>query len=189
VRNRIVQLMKTGVGAFVLAMLVIAVDGVTDDVIPADVIVVLGSRVDDSGEPSARLQARLDEAVAVYRAGAAPAILVSGGTGPSGFDQARVMAEYLVAGGVPSSAIWEDPEGFNTRATAENTAVLLQEQGWDSVIITTQYFHISRTRLAMHQAGVVDVGTSSPSYFGLRDLYSLPREVIGYGSYLFRIGR
>src|SRR3712207_7177756 len=44
--------------------------------------------------------------------------------------------------------------------------------------------HISRTRLAAKSFGISPVYTAHASYFELRDLYSIVREVVGYGEYL-----
>ena len=143
------NLTRAAIAVMFVTTAAIAIDGLNDEVGPADLIVVLGNEITDDGRPSLRLLARLDRALSLFREGSAPAILVSGGTGDSGFDEATVMAEHLVEQGVPNDAIWQDPHGVNTRATAVNTAVLLEAQGWQSVIVTTQYFHISRSKLAM----------------------------------------
>lgn len=182
--KRVLLLIKALVVLGVVSSATIAVDGVRSKAESADVIVVLGNEVLDNGEPSSRLQARLDEALAVYEAGAAPVVLVSGGTGESGFDEAAVMARYLLDRGIPLEAILQDPDGVNTRATARNTVGLANEHGWNSVIVVSQYFHISRSKLAMRQEGMETVHGSSPSYFEFRDLHSLPREVVGLASYI-----
>src|SRR5262245_21950109 len=83
------------VGAGVATAAFISFDGLTDDPVPADVAVVPGNQVNPDGTPSDRLAARLDTALNLYRRGVVKAVLVSGGTGVEGFDEADVMAAYL----------------------------------------------------------------------------------------------
>lgn len=172
---------------YLAAALAIAVDGLTDHIEPADAIVVLGNAVSATGTPHPRLAARLDAALELYLRGAAPLIIVSGGIGKSGFDEAVAMSNYLVQRGVPSSAIIRDNTGINTRATAVNVAGMAQQYKIKRVLIASQYFHISRTRLAFQQAGLEVAGSVHARYFELRDVYSLAREVIGFAAYSLRI--
>ena len=54
--------------------------------------------------PSAELRARLDHALALWRRGAAPLIVVSGGV-DEGLDEVTAMTAYLVGRGVPAVAV------------------------------------------------------------------------------------
>ncbi|MCI0569826.1 MAG: YdcF family protein [Myxococcaceae bacterium] len=71
---------------------------------PADVLVVLGARVRRSGEPSLALRARVEKAVALYRAAVAPRLLFSGGLGSHPPSEARAAATLAVSLGVPPEA-------------------------------------------------------------------------------------
>jgi hypothetical protein len=51
-------------------------------------------------------------------------------------------------------------------------------------MVITQYYHITRTTLAMHKVGINKVYSAHARIFELRDLYSLTREFIGYYIYL-----
>jgi len=48
----------------------------------------------ESGEPSPRLQSRLDKAFDLYSKNYFQQIIVSGGLGKEGFEEALVMTEY-----------------------------------------------------------------------------------------------
>ena len=96
------------------------------------------------------------------------------------------MKRWLIARGVPATAVIVDNQGIDTMATARNTSALMGRHDFDTVIVVSQYFHISRTRLAFSKVGVTDVGSAHPDYFEWRDLYSLAREIPGYASYLMR---
>lgn len=172
---------------YVLTMLYIIMGGLKDHLFKADLIVVLGTKVELDGKPSQGLQARLDEAIHVYQQGFAPCILVSGGKGKEGYSEPRVMADYLIAHGIPKQVISEDEEGFNTRATARNTLQYMRDHHLKSVIIVTQYFHIPRTRLAFKDEGIQEIGQASPLYTSWRDFFSVPREMLGYPAYLFHL--
>jgi vancomycin permeability regulator SanA len=173
-------------GSFLSGAALIVADGLRDDIHPADVAVVLGNTVESDGRPSARLRARLDKAVELYRGGLFRHVIVSGGIGVEGFNEAEVMKRYLISQGVPGGRIIADGEGVTTSLTARNAARVMKEQGWQSALVISQYFHIPRTRLAVESYGVSPVYSAHADYFELRDVYSIAREVIGYGAYLMR---
>lgn len=172
--------------AFTLAATLIVADGLTDDIQAADVAIVPGNTVEKDGYPSERLRARLDQTVALYRQGLFPDVIVSGGVGSEGFDEAEVMKRYLVGNGVPESRIHVDGGGATTYLTAQNAARTMKEKGWQSAMVISQYFHVPRMRLALQRSGITPVFSAHARYFELRDVYSIAREVIGYGAYLLR---
>lgn len=172
--------------AFTLAAALIAADGLTDDIRAADVAIVPGNTVGKDGRPSARLGARLDQTVALYRRGMFPEVIVSGGVGSEGFDEAEVMKQYLVENGVPEGSVHVDSGGATTHLTARNASRMMRENGWRSAMVVSQYFHVPRMRLALKRSGVTPVFSAHAQYFELRDVYSIAREVVGYGAYLLR---
>lgn len=158
--------------------------GMSDRLGHADVALVLGSKVNPDGSPSPRLKARLDTAVDLYRQGYFPRVIVSGGTGIEGVPEGTAMKRYLVAAGIPEAAVVVDDLGVDTRASARNTASLMQAGQWKSVFVITQYFHIPRCRLALSQSGVAPVFHAHARYFEARDFYSIARELPAYVKYL-----
>lgn len=171
------------VACFLLAAAAIAVAGLRDRLVPADAIVVLGNTVGPDGQPSPRLRARLDCALDAYRLKLAPWVIVTGGIGKEGFDEAAVMAQYLVRHGVPAAAILVDSAGHDTAASATNVARIAREKKLRSVLVASQYFHLPRASLAFERAGVPVAGTVHARHVEARDLYSLAREVAGFGAY------
>jgi uncharacterized SAM-binding protein YcdF (DUF218 family) len=171
---------------FIVPALLIVADGLTDELHQADVAVVLGNTVNPDGQPSPRLQARLDKTVELYQKGFFTNIIVSGGFGVEGFDEAVVMRQYLVNQNIPAERIFVDGEGRTTNLTAKNTAQIMRQNNWQSALVISQYFHISRCKLAFANYGISPVYSASANYFELRDLYSLVQEVMGYFSYLWR---
>jgi uncharacterized SAM-binding protein YcdF (DUF218 family) len=176
-------------GLFVVLFIgscLITANGLQDDLQRVDLAVVLGSRVEPDGTPSPMLQARLDRTVELFRKGYFKLILVSGGLGKEGYSESGVMKHYLEAKGISSVAIIEDSTGSNTWRTAENTAQILDDRHLESVMIISQYFHVPRVRLAFAKFGVENISWSYARYWGWRDFYSVPREVIGYVAYWIR---
>lgn len=170
--------------AFLVSAAALVLDGLSDEVGQADVILVLGTRVLPDGTPSVRLRPRLQRALELYRAGMAPKVFVSSRIGPEGVDEAQAMKAWLVARGVPSSAVTEDNMGVNTRATAQNLEGWMRSSHLTRVIAISQYFHISRSRLALQQAGVPVIYTVHAQMFEPRDLFSLGRDTVGFYAYL-----
>lgn len=158
----------------------VVVDGTRDDGRPADLAVILGNTVRPDGTLSKRLEARLSEGLALYRAGRVPRLLVSGGLGKEGFWEAEKMRAYLRAGGVPDSCIVVDNRGNTTAATVANTLALRDSLGFRSLIVVSQYFHLTRCKKLFRKRGFSAVAGCALRYFEWRDLYALPREFLAY---------
>ena len=155
----------------------IAIQGLTDRVASADAVVVPGNTVNADGTLSNRLQARLDVALAIYRAGRCKVVFVSGAMGREGVDEAVAMKAYLVNHGVPADRVLQDSLGVNTEATARNAAQTLRQQGHTTVIAASQFFHVPRLNRLLAAQGLVVAGHEHARYFEARDAYSLMREV------------
>ena len=171
--------------AIFMGSLAVAWSGLSDHIHPADVGVVLASKVESDGRPKPSLCARLDKTLELYRKGMFPFVIVSGGI-DHGWDEAAVMKQYLVGHGVPEERIWADNKGVNTYYTAKNTARFMAGHGMKSVLVITQYFHVPRSRLALERFGVSPVYSAHANFFHVRDLLWVPRDAVGYGYYWLR---
>ena len=160
--------------------LLITYDGLHDSRQRADIAVILGNKVNEDGTLSERLAQRLACGLALYRSGRVGRLLVSGGLGQEGFYEGDKMRDYLRARGVPDSAILIDNQGNNTQQTVRNTLRLRPKLRFRSLVVVSQFYHISRTKMLFRQAGFSEVSGASPVYFEWRDLYSLLRE---FGAY------
>lgn len=185
-RRRLLFLVVVLLAIPFLCAAALVIDGLTDVAGTSDVAIVPGNMVHPDGTPSRRLAARLDRARALYAEGRVKAVIVSGGAGVEGYDEARAMKAWLVKRGVPASVIIEDSAGVTTMATARNSAAIMRAHGMTTAAVVTQYFHVPRTVLALRKAGVTVNQTSHARYVEGRDLYSIPREVVGYAAYLLR---
>ncbi|MDF9411897.1 YdcF family protein [Brevibacillus laterosporus] len=169
---------------FVMHVLITSLDGLFDEKQQVDLAVILGNKVENDGRPSDRLRYRLNKAVDLYNQGYFKYVLVSGGVGKEGFDEAQIMKQYLVQKNIPSDKIITDSMGLNTIMTAQNTRKISEDMEIKSVMVITQFYHISRTKLAFYKLGFEDVYSSHAEYFELRDFYSLFREFFAYYKYL-----
>ena len=125
----LIRLAGACLATYAFAAAVIVGSGLREDVRHSDVAVVLGSKVNPDGRASLSLALRLDTAVALYRRGVVPAVIVSGGVEPNGTSEAEVMKAYLVARGVPASAVIADAKGHGSTSRGGEVAADLFDQG------------------------------------------------------------
>jgi uncharacterized SAM-binding protein YcdF (DUF218 family) len=96
------------------------------------------------------------------------------------------MKSCLVEHGVMNDHVYVDNKGINTFGTARFVADLIRSKGMRNPILVSQFFHISRFRLAMKNQGVEAGGNVHSRYYEMRDIYSTFREVFGYFTYAIR---
>uniref|UniRef100_UPI00404AB807 YdcF family protein n=1 Tax=Flavobacterium sp. TaxID=239 RepID=UPI00404AB807 len=90
------------------------------------------------------------------------------------------MKAYLIKNNVPDSLIIVDNYGDNTLATVENTIKLKDSLKFESLIVVSQYFHVTRTKMLFKKHGFQNVSSASPKYFEFRDFYSIFREFVAF---------
>jgi vancomycin permeability regulator SanA len=167
---------------FTFHLIYTAADGLTDEGKTTDLAVIMGSKVNEDGTLSTRLEKRLACGLKLYRNGRAKRLLVSGGLGKEGFMEGSKMRIFFLKSGVPDSLIIVDNHGHNTLATVNNTLRLKDSLNYTSLIIVSQYFHLTRTKMLFRKQHFTAVSSVSPYYFELRDVYSLLREFAAYYS-------
>ncbi len=155
-------------------------DGLNDNGKIADVAVILGSKVNKDGTLSERLIKRLECGSDLYKAGRVKKIIVSGGLGEEGFCEGDKMKYFLLNKGISGKDIIVDNKGNNTIATVENTIKLKDSLDFKSLIVVSQYFHVTRTKMLFRKRYFDNISSASPMYFELRDVFSLFREFIAY---------
>lgn len=161
----------------VLGALAVVVYGFREQLAPADIAVVLGNEVYVDATVSPRLAGRLDRAVDLYEQGLVRQVIVSGGVGRSGVDEATAMKDYLLLQGLPGDVIVVDSNGANTRATAEFTRDYMRAHKLSSVIAVSQFFHLPRTVMTLRSYGIEPVGAAHSRHYEWRDVFSTFREV------------
>jgi len=126
-----------------------------DDRGPADAIVVMGAAQWD-GTPSPVLQARLDQAAALYADGVAPLVIVTGGKQEGDrFTEAFTSYDDLKRQGVPESALRLEVDGTNTYSELSAASVILDGEGAGTdVIVVTDPSHALRAGLIADEVGL-----------------------------------
>ena len=160
-------------------------DGLSDRIEPVDVAIVLGSSV-ENGHPLPRLRARLNKAVELYRAHDFDNVIVSGGIDPNHQNEAEIMKAYLVEKGLPADHIFADPGGSNTWHTGENARVIMRKHQMRTAMAISQYFHITRTKLALRHFNIDCTAWAHANYYEPHDILSIGREVVGFYVYGIR---
>jgi len=112
-----------------------------------DAIIVLGSPADSDGNPTPFQLARVSEAVQEYQRGIAPRLILSGAAAHNQFVEARVMARAAEAQGIPSSAIFVEPQAMDTVQNACYSARIMKAHGWHSAEVVSSAAHLPRAGL------------------------------------------
>ena len=120
----------------------------------ADAIVVLGA-AQYNGRPSAVLHARLDHALALWRRGLAPVIVVTGGSQPGDrYTEATASADYLLSQGVPDSKVLREVSGHSSWQSLAAAKGFLDDRGIEEVLLVSDPFHSYRIRAIASELGL-----------------------------------
>lgn len=125
----------------------------------ADIIVLLGGAIRGDthmgtlGDLNQQAD-RLVHAVALYKAGKAPRLLVTGGAEPGDRSEAEIMRDLLVVMGVPERAIELEQASRDTHDNAVNTVVMLKRMGAEKILLVTSAFHMRRSVALFAAQGV-----------------------------------
>ena len=135
-----------------------------------DVVLVPGAEVYGDGRPSPALASRLDVAAALYRAGKARTILMSGGQGTF---EVNAMTAYAIRAGIPPSAVARDPNGERTYDSCVNAR---DRFGTRSLAIVSQEDHVARAVYTCRRLGLDAIGVTAEEFTGDRYLVYRLRE-------------
>jgi uncharacterized SAM-binding protein YcdF (DUF218 family) len=128
---------------------------------PAGAIVVLGA-AQYNGRPSPVLEARLSHALALFREGLAPLVVVTGGIGRGDREsEATVGRRWLLAQGVAAEAVVVRPEGSTTAASMAALALWAGDAEITDLLLVSDPFHTARLRREARRAGLR--GWTSPT--------------------------
>ncbi len=152
-----------------------------------DCIIVLGCQVRSDGTPSHMLEDRLKRGVALYIAGAAPKVLMSGDHGTATYDEVDAMKRYAVEAGIPSEDVFMDHAGFSTYETMSRAIRIF---GADKVIVVTQQYHLYRALYIAKALGIEAYGVDADyrQYSGqlARDVREVLARVKDFGMSIFQ---
>ena len=154
----------------------------------ADAIVVLGASVFADGTPSGILQDRLDDGIALYFAGVAPKLIMSGDNGTESYNEVRVMKQYAIAQGVPSEDIFCDHAGFSTYESMYRAKYVF---GCQRIVVATQTYHLYRALWSAKSLGMQATGVPSDYHEYQKqlqyDIREIPARTKDFFKALFRM--
>jgi len=175
-------------------------------VAPADAIVLLGGalRGDTHMGTLADLNDhadRLVHAAALYKAGKAPVLLLTGGAADDVRTEAEQMKDILAVMGIPTANMILEPDSRNTYDNAVYSAALLKARGMQRILLVTSAYHMRRAA-ALFEAQGLEVVPSPTDYQVLVVSETLPpwlplvgnlartttalHEIVGYWVYRWR---
>ena len=147
---------------------------------PVNAMIVLGAQVNPDGSPSVQLEWRLSAALDVYKTQHIPMVV----TGAQGKDEphteASVMADWLVARGVPREDIRLEESSMNTKENIKNAMAYMP--GVKDVLIVTSDYHLPRALQIARDLGLNPSGIGSPikPEYWLKNHF---RETLAWGKY------
>lgn len=135
-------------------MVVVIYDGLRPTAVRSDIIVVMGA-AQYNGRPSPVLAARLDTAIGAYRDHLAPTIVTVGGR-QSGdqFTEAAAGRTYLIARGVPATAIVAIGVGSDTLQSVRAVAQAADARHWHTVVVVSDPWHLARSTAMFRYVGM-----------------------------------
>jgi uncharacterized SAM-binding protein YcdF (DUF218 family) len=162
-----------------------------DEARPADAIAVFGAAEYD-GRPSPVLRARLDHALSLYREKLAPMMItLGGGDVTDQHSEGGVGHDYLLAHGVPESAIIAETESNNTQESAERLAVIARTNGLKRVLAVSDGTHLFRIHALCESQGITVFTSPRPPGKSIPRSEALKRwahEVLSYTLWRARQG-
>jgi uncharacterized SAM-binding protein YcdF (DUF218 family) len=125
-----------------------------DEARPADAIAVFGAAEYD-GRPSPVLRARLDHGLELYQEKIAPLIITLGGGDPTDrHSEGGVGRDYLMAHGVPDSAIIAETESDDTEESAKRLAAIGRTNHLTSIVVVSDGTHLFRVHALCASMGL-----------------------------------
>ncbi len=141
---------------------------------------VLGCRVESTGELSATLERRASWALAAYRTGLGRVIVPAGGRRWHGHAEAERVASYLLSRGVPQQAIFPELCSLTTAENALFSRHVLERVDASRALLVTCHWHMPRALSAFRAVGVeafaLPVGAPPASLWALA--HRLGHEVV-----------
>ena len=141
---------------------------------------MLGASVHPDGTPSGILQDRLDDGIALYFAGAAPKIIMSGDNGTESYNECWAMKQYAISQGVPSEDVFCDHAGFSTYETMYRARHVF---GAERIVVATQTYHLYRALYDAQGVGMEAIGVPSDygeyanqSWYDIREVFARTKD-------------
>lgn len=146
-----------------------------------DCILILGAGVYANKYPSEMLEDRLLEGIRLYQIGASDRILMSGDNSKINYNEVKVMKDFAVKSGIPSSHVFQDHAGFSTYESMYRARDVFAAK---KIIVVTQNYHMYRALYIARALGLDAYGVVSDPrpYAGqtlrdVREILARPKDV------------
>jgi uncharacterized SAM-binding protein YcdF (DUF218 family) len=164
-----------------------------DEAQPADAILVLGAE-QRGGVPTPVFRARLDHALALYRRGLAPQVILTGGVGRGQrLSEAEAARRYLTARGVPPAAILAEYQGDSTWSSLQFAAEVMRPLGIRRVILVSDAFHLPRSTMMARVLGMEPYRSPAPGSpirpWSRSEMWYAGREALAFMAWLAGLRR
>ena len=158
----------------------------------ADAIVVLGGATKSISPPRSLADLnehgdRIIRAAQLYKQEKAPLIILSGGRIDwygNGNSEAQDMAEILELMGIPTEAILQEGESFNTYENAINTQKIIEKKKIESILLVTSAFHTPRALQIFRRLGIKTTPAPTDFFVSEQDIaasdYSTESKILSY---------
>jgi uncharacterized SAM-binding protein YcdF (DUF218 family) len=125
-----------------------------DEPTRVDAIIVLGRRLEQD-RLTPVYEARLAHASALWRQGLAPLIFVAGGTtGAAVRSEAEAGRDWLLADGIPASAILLEDRSQHTLENLFNVRAEMRAAGWQTLLMVSDPLHLARAQATARGLGL-----------------------------------
>jgi len=145
----------------------------TNDLPPAQAVLVLGASVYRSGQMSNIFQDRARVALEIYRQKKAQKILVSGDYHRGDYDEVSAAQKFFLENGVASQDLFIDYAGFDTYSSIYRAKEVFQVE---SMIVSTQEFHLPRALYLAQILGIKAYGIKTDLQNHNLDIKNILRE-------------
>ncbi|MGC1299702.1 MAG: YdcF family protein [Alloacidobacterium sp.] len=154
-----------------------------DEARAADAIAVFGAAEYD-GRPSPVLRARLDHALDLYSRNLAPLVITLGG-GDEGdqHSEGSVGHDYLLAHGVPETAIIAETQSDNTEESAARLAVIARANHLNRIVVVSDGTHLFRIHALCEWVGLTVYTSPRPvgrSISWQESFFRTAHEIVSY---------
>lgn len=124
----------------------------SDTIEALDLVLIPCMRL-EQGEPNTDFKQRLDRALALHQTHSVTLLLLGGHTGGD-ISEAAAGEAYLLNKGVPQSQLILEEGSRNTLENLQNARKLIQKNGFENLIITSNRYHLARCQELAQGMGI-----------------------------------
>lgn len=147
-----------------------------EEVPESEAVLILGAKVYQNGNLSDILRDRVDTAIELYKNKKVNVFLVSGDHTKNNYDEVNSIKEYLLEKGIADEKIFLDHAGIDTYDSLYRAKTIFEI---NSLIVTTQNFHLPRAVFIGNKLGIKTYGVSADKRHYLYATRNEVRESLG----------